>query len=234
MKIGILSNDEKQNQALVKILGEFSTRRLIPLEITTYHSGKNFLNSAIKFDILFVDDTGSQLGFRETIKMCKGKCRDACIVVVSESREHMGDAFEFQIHRFLIKPLTRDSVFEALDACRRTKFANQAIVIKTASGFKSVRMADVVFVEAERKVATIHTVDEPIATYTPFSDMLEQLPEEYFFICHRSIIINMDCVEEFGAAEIKMRTGDYVPLSRRRKSEFYITYNKYIKSHSIS
>ena len=82
----------------------------------------------------------------------------------------------------------------------------------------------------------IVTKTDNINTTVSLFQVAAQLPEETFFTCHRSYIINLMNIRTVttGITSVRMSNGDEIPISRRRKTEFmnareaYIDRNIYI------
>ena len=79
----------------------------------------------------------------------------------------------------------------------------------------SVRPAQIVFVESDRRKVRVHTTRSVLESYSSLSDIAAVLPSN-FVQCHKSFLINLSYVAELGKTDIVTTTGETVPVSQRR------------------
>lgn len=60
----------------------------------------------------------------------------------------------------------------------------------------------------------------------------EKVFEAFMVQAHRSFAVNMNHIRSFDAEHVELINGTNIPLSRRRKVEFYRAYTQFIKRHS--
>ena len=91
------------------------------------------------------------------------------------------------------------------------------IVIATSTHAVSFRPADVLYVESLNRERIIHLASgEELRVTTTLAQIYDLLPQDLFAYSHRAIIVNLDCVVEVTPTDALLRSGEKVPMSRRR------------------
>lgn len=233
LSVCILSTDEKLSFQLASTLNEYSVRRHIHIDITVRNHLKDHINNRDMYNLIFVDDPFEHRSAVEAAKLCRSKDPKCAMIIMARTSEKVYDAFGLRTHRFLLKPVTQTQIFEAIDSYRKDFFAYRLIVTRIGNTTRTFSSEEIVFIEAEAKSCTLHLKEEVVAVSSSFSQVAVQLPSEYFFRTHRSFTVNMKHVREFAPDRLTMNTLDEVPLSRRRKVEFYMAYSQFVKGHSF-
>ncbi len=233
MQVAILSAEPKLDNTLHRVINEYAIRKFLKINIVSFTSYNVFLNSENNFDIIFIDDDFDGKSAIETAGLVKTACPEVALVLLSGDINTVYDAFKVKAHRFLMKPPEPISVIEAIESYRRDSFSYKMVIAKVDNVFRSFCTDEILYVEASGKHTRIFTAKEPMIASTSFNQLVEQLPEEYFFLIHRSFAINMMYVDSFNQESVKMRNSDDLPLSRRRKIDFYIKFTDFTKSHTF-
>ncbi len=233
MKIGIISNEKKTISALHKVITNYSMRKLFVSQIDVFSDVNKFLNSQDNFDILFIDDTPRMQNALNVTKEIRALKPTLTIIMLSSNRDHVYDAFPLKVYRFILKPFSEATIYEALDAYRRDRLANGYIIVRVDKKYTTFFIQDIFYIDGYNRNCTIHTRNDSIATNTYFPGIEEQLPKEFFFTCYRSLAVNMMYVREFSATQIVLHNGVTLPLSKRRKMDFYMVYNEFVKGHTL-
>lgn len=234
MNICVLSTDERSINTISKVVSDYSLRKLFDVNLKIFKSLNNFLNSPTIFDILFVDDCSQRFTSFLLAKQIRAIKPRLPIVILSSNFNDVSEAFKIRAYRFLIKPFSEDKIIEALNSCRRDMLSSNHLIIKIDSKFCSFALDEIYYIRTEQKVSTVSTLNGMVKTFTSFPKIYEQIPSEFFFVCHRCIAVNMRFIREFTATEIILMNGEKLPLSKRRKMDFYMAYNDFIKSHTFN
>lgn len=233
MKIAIFSSDKKINTIIKKAISEYSLRKMMTIDIRIFTELNSFLSSACEFDLMFVDDGLSGRTTIETSRIIRARHPSGAIVLISNDTEKVYDAFLVKAFRFLVKPIEESSVTECLDAYRKENYSYKMVVAKVQGVFRTFSTEEIIYIEADGKITTVYCDSTGIVTTTPYNQITQQLPEEYFILPHRSFAVNMMHIREFDQANITLDNNVVIPLSRRRKMDFYIKFNEFTRSHNF-
>ena len=72
------------------------------------------------------------------------------------------------------------------------------------------------YIESDRRKVHIHVGAEDIETYASLSDIAAELPAS-FIQCHKSFLVNMDCIRELKGDSVMLASNQAVPVSQKRR-----------------
>lgn len=233
MIIFIVSNEPKTIRFLTGAVKTYSEQKYVDIEVKVFRNVREYLLNFDTPDLIFIDDSVEMKPSVETARIVRSKDAKASIVLLSASPERVFEAFSVKTHRFLTKPITRNDVFQAIDSYRKDVVSYRVIIVKVHDAFRVFTSEEIFAVISDGPCNRIMTRDEMVEILTPFAKVEEQLPEEYFFKCHRSYLVNMRHIARFQAEQIELTNHAVLPLSRRKKSEFHIRYTEFVKGHTF-
>ncbi|MBR5991584.1 MAG: LytTR family transcriptional regulator, partial [Clostridia bacterium] len=107
------------------------------------------------------------------------------------------------------------------------------IIVKNGAQRITITTGEIIYVVSLNRETAVVTKSGVIPTTVPLFQITAQLPEEYFFTCHRSYTVNMMHIRKVasGLGSMKMSNSDIVPISRRRKKEFMAAREAYIDKY---
>ena len=233
MKIAILSNDDSTISFLEKTVEEYANRKYHKMSVIRFSNLKDYLGSSAFFDVLLIDDNFERRLSVETARLVRTKNKHVALVLIAGTPDTVYDSFTVKAHRFILKPITQSAIFEAFDSFRKEQSAYRVIVARTNKGFRSFGTDEILYVVSDGKLFHLHTKSEVLMLDTGYGNFVGQLPGEYFFTIHRSCTINMKYVKTLKGDQVIMSDNNTLNVSRRRKTEFLLAYNDYIKGHNI-
>ena len=98
------------------------------------------------------------------------------------------------------------------------------IAIPTSDGYTFTQLSDIVFCKASKVYSEINLLNgDTIYASKSLKDLEELFPNNIFFRCHKSYLLNLNhCIEYKKTEEmILMLNNDLIPLSQRSKAEFF-------------
>lgn len=233
MTIGTLTADPVMRNFLDETLGEYADRKYLDVNCSSFANGKEYRDAHQNFDLLFIDEGFDHRSSLETARRIRTKDPQVALALLAPSPEKVFEAFMVQAHRYLVKPISQTSVFEAVDGYRKAMFSSQIILVRVSNCYIALQSEDIYAVEANGKECRVRARTQTYQTTSSYAQVKAQLPEDYFFPVHRSFTVNMNFVRSFDSEHVELTNGMDVPLSRRRKVEFYRTYTEFVKRHSV-
>ena len=225
-----LCDDLKQDRELLRAyLRDALAERRITADIEVFDSGDALLEhlSREPFDAYFLDIymqgmTGVQTAYRLLEKDAR-----TVIVFITSSPDHMADGFQIGAVHYLVKPVTLDSVGQALERVLRLLDKPEAyITLQIGRMEKQVLLEDIVFVESRERQCLIHTKKEVMPPYIRLDD-LQAMLDDRFLRCHRSYLINMAETEGLFSDGFLMSDGAAVPVKRDKRLEMKQRFEQY-------
>ncbi|NRD19805.1 response regulator transcription factor [Winogradskyella eckloniae] len=155
-------------------------------------------------------------------------------------------AFKFSAIDYLLKPIDADdfnaSVLrlketisqQSMEQQLQSLFENikpnqkKVITIPSLTGFETLKIEDIVHLEADTSYTHIFTKEGKSMVSKPIKFYEELLDDETFFKTHKSHLINLDHVKQYFKGKqsyVVMSNDAQVPISVRRKEEFLKHFN---------
>ncbi len=233
MNIYVISSDQKTSRFLTAAIQSYSEQKYVEITVKVFRRIREYLADFDKPDLIFIDDNVEMKPSVENARIVRGKDSGVAIVLLSTNPEKVFEAFTVKTHRFLTKPITQNDIFDAIDSYRKDLFSGKGIIAKVDNAFRIFSSEEVYALIADGSRPKIMTRDEVIEVLTPFNRIMTQLPEEYFFRCHRSYVVNMKYIAKFDAEQIELTNHSIVPISRRKRMDFHMNYAEFVKGHTF-
>lgn len=182
-------------------------------------------------DIIFMD---IQLGEAvptgiELVDALISRSGDVQVIYVSGYLEYAPDAYRTRHTWFLAKPVQQDALDaalgRALDNLDRSR--RGSLLVRSGSSLVQVVPSKILYVESDRRKVRIHEQARTIETYAKIDDIQRRLPEQ-FVRCHKSFLVNMDCIAELRASDLVLANGEEIPVSQRRRRALLDRFVEYV------
>ena len=192
----------------------------------SFRTGKN---TPPPIDIIFMDIYLGGINGVEAARDISRAGRGRFIFTTA-SREYALEAFALNAAHYLLKPLTKNAVREALGRClpKREDEHPKLLEIKTRQGIVPIPMDNIVYIEVLNKICTVHTEKNSFQTYISLDALSELLDSTSFIRAQRSFIVNMKYIESFYFDHIVMQGGKEIVLSRSSRTELKNQYQQFL------
>lgn len=198
------------------------------LQIATFLHAADLLNASNqdKFDIVLLDiEMEPPSGF-DVAKELIAKDNPPTIIFTTKSNAYALKGYGVAI-RYLQKPLSYDSLSEALDVAIADATAHR-LTIQVDSVLHTVRLRDVQYIEIYGHYANIYTAQQTFRLRTTLKEIMKRLPKGYFVLTHKSYIVNLDHIISVSNSEIKLDCEKTIPIGRTKAKEFNQTLFRYL------
>lgn len=230
MRVAICDDDRESCARLRSLI----KRQEPDCEVACFHTGKRFLETKGRFDILILDIQMEEMSGIEVARILRINQEKTILIFVTALKEYAAEAFEVSAFSYLLKPVEPEKfcrVFES--ACQEVRKMESAggeqLFFHTKARSFVVQKKEILYVESHKRKVEIHTVNEGITIYATMRSM-EELLGDGFFRCHRGYLVNLAYVAEYGTGAIRLKNGVNVYLAREKHAEFRKTYEKYLKT----
>ena len=194
LKIAICEDEIKQREILLKFLEETNTKNMYSL----FSNGEDLLADFEqgKYDLILMDIyMNSELTGIETVKLIREKDKDIPVAFVTTSKEHALDSYRLSAMKYIEKPYSRESIEEILHLAVLKKNDMPALFIPKNGGTQRVTFANIIYMEQQlHKVFICLKNDDSFFIYGKLSELSKQLPEDEFFLPHKSFAVNLSYV----------------------------------------
>lgn len=179
------------------------------------------------FDIILLDVVMPLINGIDTARELRQEDKTAKIVFLTSSPEYAVDSYRVKASDYLLKPIHKEQLYRCLDELKQEILEQgKAISLRNGNVIHRVQLRYIEYVEAQGKqVMVILTDNHYIRSTEPFYAFEEKLlPEDGFFKCHRSYIVNLYKISSYTQSEITMKSGCRIPISRSGQKDFERVY----------
>ena len=202
-------------------------------------------------DLVFLDVQMPDLDAFEVLSSL-GDGNSPAVVFVTAYDDFAVRAFEEAALDYLVKPFTDDRFHRAMTRVRRHVAAGdtlavarafsalldrqqstqkylQRILVTTGSRSVSVRVSDILWIEADDYYARLHVNGAWHLVRQSLTSLEGRLDPDTFVRVHRGAIVNMDCVRvlrrgERGQLDVVLNDGSRIAVSERRRDHVRLRF----------
>jgi two-component system, LytTR family, response regulator len=169
----------------------------------------------VPVDLMFLDIKMPQITGIDFLKTLKNP---PAVIITTAYREYAIEGYDLDLIDYLLKPITFDRFFKAVDRYLRLRSPNvkseafspvtaqQSIYIKAGGKFHNLNKEEVLYVESLKDYIVIHCTDKKITAKYKIGDLETELQDKAFLRIHRSFIVNLKKITAFTAYDIEIGT----------------------------
>lgn len=203
----------------------------IEFVIKRFFGGQELLGSEESFDIIFLDIKMPEINGMNLAKKLRSQEKQSLIIFVTAFSQYVFDAYDVEAFHYLVKPIKHEKLKRVLEKAVRKSDNNTEdfLIIFTERKTKKILLRDILYIESVGRIAKIHCKDGVVETYEQIGMLKEKLWDKFFFMCHKSFLVNLAYVDTFNKTEICMENGDKIIIAKRRWEEFQKEILSYMK-----
>lgn len=230
LKVTICEDLKEDRQQLICLLTEYAKKRKVTVEVGEARTGEELIENWDAPHVLMLDlDLPGQDGIWTAQRLIdKGIMKDCHVIVTSGIPQRFQETYHIMARDFLIKPLSMQEVFSALDYAFECINPGIKFCINKKYVPCEVYDKDIYYVKALGNYCKIETQKGDGDINITISEMEKLLPERRFFRCHRSYIVNMDYIKRFEKREVFLKNDARIPVSRDRFKEMERAFSYFL------
>ena len=239
MKIAICDDQLNQLEELTSFINEYGAAKCMDISVAGFSHPDQLLRVCEQdtFHIYLLDIVMPMIDGISLGKEIRHRDHEAHIIFATTEPRFALDAFAANPINYLVKPVSKDALFQTLDlAASKIAASSQFTVpIKTAEGMRVVRLKEIVYCEYQNHTI-LYTLfsGEMIKSRTVigrFMDNVEPLLSSRCFIHpHASFFVNMNYIEKFSKDSFVLRGGARIPIAAIQYNAVRDTYMDYLMS----
>ena len=224
MVVAICEDEGYILEELRRKVEKYMSGKSMPSRIKTFTSGEELLKAKEKFDIILLDLILPGIHGLEVARQIAYISR---IIFITSYKEYAVEAFDVNAVHYLVKPVTEERLFLALDrAVKQTEqMDSQALTLIKSGKTQVIYIRDILYCEVFNHQVRIHTV-HGTHEYSGTLDMLETK-------CHRSFVVNMGYVDGQEKGVAILTNGERILISRRKQTDFMQRLLSFFKNEVI-
>ncbi len=183
-----------------------------------------FKNISPVFDMVFLSTAMPDRYLNETISKLQ-KCNSNVHLVllsISFCPDVIKIGYDYSVQNHMLKPLNYLAIL-----CEIKKYINAArhladsyFWVSNRDGYFKLYLPKLRYIETENRHLAFHYENQTIQHASRISNYAETLPEDMFFRCNNSYIVNLHYISQVkpdgNRYSIHLITGETIPLSRSR------------------
>ncbi len=216
MKIAICDDLQPERAFLHSALTDFLAREGMQAELYEYASGEALLQDLVPgaFSLVFLDIYMDGITGVETARQIKALDPNCLMVFTTTSLEHGADAFDVDAFHYLVKPLDPEKLETVLRRWKNILSEIQTVSLKCGRSVRQIPVREILFIEVNGRVSTVHTQKEVIPTSMSLSSLEALLPAEQFVKPIRYLLAALRYVQAVGDTQLEMADGTLLSFSR--------------------
>ena len=231
MRIAICDDEKKYREETKNCIKEYNSS----VEIVEFEDGSELVNTKEVFDLILLDIEMPQLDGMTAAKLLRKRKVDAEIVFLTSYEKYVYDAFDIRALQFLKKPLEKERLIKVLRMVEDSLAKVERLALFLDDETCYVKLKDIVYVEAYGDGLYIY--DRMGLVYEERRGTIKRLAEKLqgkgFVQIHRTYLISMFYVEQFGPNEVKLKGVDKkLPVSRRYAPGFKEAFLEFVNKHA--
>ncbi|MGG6230084.1 LytR/AlgR family response regulator transcription factor [Tenacibaculum sp. SDUM215027] len=190
--------------------------------------------SSQEVDLLFLDIKMPNITGIDFLRTIKNPPKT---IFTTAYRDYALESYDLEVLDYLLKPITFERFFKAIDRFLRLKKKNdnsikenesteEFLLLKSGSKYHKVFIEEILFIESLKDYIKVHVInDKRIVTKYKISDIEEKLNRDFLRV-HRSYIINTNKISAFTINDIEINSIE-IPIGASYKEKVISFLNQW-------
>ncbi len=215
---------------LSKVKDLIKEYKKFPIEVSTFSSGEELLDSNIYYDIIILDIDMKGINGIDTAKKIREKDKGVRIIYLTNYTDYTIFAFNVHAFAYLLKPVDKDELFNQLDEALTYKFEVEGSELEfiTLEGIKRLNVKDIFYFEYQNRIVKMITSSETFTLKKKITDICFEMKVYNFSMPHKSFVVNLYRVKAIKGYNIIMTDNTIIPLSQKKSTDFRKKLNCYL------
>jgi len=235
MKIAIVDDETYEQEIIAKYIGEWAESKKELVEFSCFGSSESFLFSwedTKDYDLLVLDIEMGEINGLELAKRVRDQDKNIPIMFVTGYDEYMQYGYDVSALHYLIKPVNKERLFQALDKLSvNGEEEVKSLIVNSENGISRIQINHVLYVEAAGHSSIMHTVEAVLHLKESLGEMERQVLSTGEMIkCHRAYLVNLRFISAIQNSNLILDNGERLPISRNQMKNVQQQFLRYYKS----
>ena len=233
MKIAVCDDNQEELHRVASLLEDYQEEKTVSISLRLFGSSVELASIAQQenFDLYLLDVLMPALNGMELAREIRTFNTAVPILFLTSSPEFAVESYTVHAANYLLKPVSRESLFSALNDISAQQKADRKnyIIVKSNIGVRKILLSQLVYVEAQDRRVIYHLQNggqvDCIARFSAIAG--ELLKNTEFIQPHRSYLVNMSYINIIGTMDMELQDHTVLPLAQRRVTEikeYYLAY----------
>lgn len=223
VRIAIVEDEAPHAELLQQHIEDWQRRQeVVELHLRRFCHAAEFLFAweEESFDMIFLDIQMPGISGMETARKIRETDGGVKLVFTTGITDYLQEGYEVEAVRYLLKPITREKVWQCLDKLLQDPAPSPQLLFQTLEGVVKIPEQEIEYLEARGHYTVCHLQSgqeaaEEIQLKESFNALCVKLAPRPFVRCHRSYLCNIARIYRVERTEILLESGGSIPISRR-------------------
>lgn len=223
ISIAICDDSISMLTSLKQGIKNYASKNEREIRIFLYHDGVELLdNYSGKFDLIFLDIKMPKMNGVDVAKKIREKDSNVMIIFLTSLIQYALEGYKVNATNYIVKPISNKRLEIELDRCiiEISQREEPYICFHNDNGNYKILLKNISYVETYNRNLLIHTNDQNIICYWKMKELENKISSYGFSRNHSSYITNLFYVESIEKNEVKLSTGERLPISKAKKKTF--------------
>ena len=188
------------------------------------------LAGGARFDLLCLDIFLAEQSGMELAHEVRKWDEQVSILFITSSTEFLLEGYGVRPIQYLLKPVKREALEEALLTDLRLNHQPRTVTLKVRGKTAVLPLAEIRYVESQNHGCLLHMVREDQSFALGLAQVEQLLPRNQFCRCHNSFLVNLAHIKELAGREIVLTDGARLPVGRRYAGQFQSEFVRYVNT----
>lgn len=233
MNIAVCDENPEDREGLIALVRKYFCERNLFVNVFVFYSGTELIcevEDGASFDVIFLSvERNGEVGIDTAYSLRMSGFRRE-LVLVSSTADFAIDGYEVGAAGYLPKPCSAVMFGKIMDRISGN-FSVDTYLIKHRRSIIKVPLNEIIYVESNNSKCTVHTSrGDNYTLYKHLDDIESELGDRRFLRCHRSFIVNMNCVAAVDN-DFVLDSGERILIRQKSRREIKDIFWEFV-SHS--
>ena len=230
MKILLCDDQSNYLDELRLHVEEYMKNHFIKPEYVVSTSAEEIIASKDIFDLAFLDIQMGDIDGLTVAKELKRRNNKVVIFFVTNYPEFQDDAMDLRVFRFFEKPFDVNRLYSGLD--KALEYLDETYIdVYLAQGGTHLKVLvdDIYYIKRENREIIVVTKNGEYKTSKSLEYWNEKLPNTFFYLVHKSFLINLHYVTKYSYTEVFINENTRISIATRKQAEFHKYWFMYLR-----
>lgn len=210
LRIAVCEDNIRELREIMSLIEEYPRKSAYGIEATAFSDSEELAKRIDEFDVFLLDYLMPGIDGLELSKRIREKYMTTkTIIFISRYDDIVYDAFEVHAHRYLIKPVEKEKLYQALNELNIDAYAFRRLLVKNGGESMLIDIDKIYFIEVKLKDTHIHyeeNGEERVFVCRKSLNSFErELSPFWFQRTHRAYLTNLAMIESFDNKNIYIK-----------------------------
>lgn len=230
MNIAVCDENPEDAKELFNLVKRYFHEREYSVDVYVFNRDTDLLcevEDGMNFELIFLGiERKGKIGIDTAYNLRRLNFRQG-LILVSSTAEFAIDGYEVGAVGYLPKPCKVLNFTKLMDRLT-VNFRIDTYLIKHRKSIIRVPFSDIIYVESNNSKCTVHTSSGDNYTLYKHLNVIEnELADSRFLRCHRSFIVNMNCVASVDKDFI-LNSGERILIRQKSRREIKNIFLKFV------